>query len=99
MKRLRKKALEIQILTSGDETLDLSPPWVVDSNRLVAEYSFNNFDEAKKFVDEISILAELHNHHPDVSFGWGYVNIILFTHDQNAITDMDLKLAQAISQI
>ena len=99
MKRLRKKALETQILTSGDETLDLSPPWVFDSNRLVAEYSFNNFDEAKKFVDEISILAELHNHHPDVSFGWGYVNIILFTHDQNAITDMDLKLAQAISQI
>ncbi len=54
---------------------------------------------AKRFVDEISILAEIQNHHPDISFGWGYVHLMLFSHDEQKITQRDLVLANAISNI
>ncbi|MDG1557620.1 MAG: 4a-hydroxytetrahydrobiopterin dehydratase, partial [Candidatus Poseidoniaceae archaeon] len=48
---------------------------------------------AKAFVDDISILSEDANHHPEIHFGWGYVVIELHTHDEENITDKDLALA------
>ena len=30
------------------------------------------FKKAKKFVNSVGDLAEEQNHHPDISFGWGY---------------------------
>jgi len=42
--------------------------------------------------------AEAMNHHPDISFGWGYVNITLTTHDAGGITEKDHALAARIDE-
>jgi 4a-hydroxytetrahydrobiopterin dehydratase len=67
-----------------------------DKNSLVAEFKFNNFKEALDFVNHVGVLAENANHHPDISFGWGYVKIILTTHSAGGITDQDYNLAKEI---
>ena len=36
------------------------------------KFNFNNFEESQKFVNKVGDLAEEENHHPDISFGWGY---------------------------
>jgi pterin-4a-carbinolamine dehydratase len=99
MRKSKKRAQAIQIRTYGAEPLDVPSPWRVVNEKLICNFEFPDFDTAKKFVDEISILAEIHNHHPDIKFGWGYVLLELFSHDENKITSRDLSLAQLISEI
>ena len=73
--------------------------WQTKDNKLFNEYKFNDYNQALNFVIEVSKLADNHNHHPDISFGWGYVQIYLYSHDKNAITQRDHQLADAISSL
>ncbi len=73
--------------------------WEEIDGRLMHEVAFENFQEAKSFVDEISDICEEHAHHADIHFGWGYVVIELMTHDEQAITEKDLRLAEAINAL
>lgn len=73
--------------------------WEIKDNKLFTEYKFKNYSEALNFVNKVSDLAEKANHHPDISFGWGYVKIYLFSHDENKLTERDYKLADQISSL
>ena len=81
------------ILIFGAEDMNLPEGWSVVEERLMREFKFPNFSEAKNLVDALSIHAENVNHHPDVHFGWGYVIIELFTHDKGKITESDVQLS------
>ena len=73
--------------------------WKEIDGRLMCEFEFGDFEQAKNFVDQISQLFQVHNLHADVLFGWGYVILELMTHDQQAITELDLNLADAINEL
>lgn len=79
--------------------MDIPTGWTIVEQRLMREFEFENFLMAKAFVDDISILSEDANHHPEIHFGWGYVVIELHTHDEENITDKDLALAHRINQL
>lgn len=73
--------------------------WVLVDGRLMRELECEDFNQAKKIVDKISILAEELNHHPEIHFGWGYVIIECYTHDEDAVTNLDFKLANHIEEL
>lgn len=73
--------------------------WKEVNGKLFKRFEFNNFVESLTFVNKVADLAEKAGHHPDITFGWGYAEISLFTHDKNKITDKDQKLADSIDQI
>lgn len=73
--------------------------WKTKNEKLYKKFEFENFKQALAFVNKVGGLAEKENHHPDISFGWGYVEITLFTHSENKITENDHKLAKAIDQL
>lgn len=75
------------------------PDWSVDDGLLKRRYEFANFAEALAFVNTAGELAEAADHHPDITFGWGYAEIALTTHDRGGITDLDVNLAQRIEMI
>jgi 4a-hydroxytetrahydrobiopterin dehydratase len=80
--------------------LTIPPNWRADNNKLVREYKFDNFKNSFDFVSKVSFVAEEYGHHPDISFGWGYVVITITTHDEGyKITQKDLDLADLINQI
>jgi len=64
-----------------------------DGRHLTREWSFKNFARALDFVNQVSVIAEAENHHPDISFGWGYAKITLMTHDVGGLTENDFVLA------
>ena len=66
---------------------------------LEKEYKFKNFIESQKFVNKIGVIAELEGHHPDISFGWGYAKIKIFTHAIKGLAKSDFILASKIDQI
>ena len=70
--------------------------WEVKNNSLTKKYSFANFADALAFVNRVGEIAEAADHHPDITFGWGYAEISTTTHDRGGITDVDLVLASKI---
>ena len=78
--------------------------WDVKSNEknnfyLIKNFKFTDFEKSKKFIDQISIIAEEENHHPDISFGWGYCKVKIFTHAIKGLAESDFILAAKIDKI
>ena len=71
--------------------------WLAEGKTLKARFEFKNFAEALAFVDRIGVEAERLDHHPDITFGWGYAEIATTTHDRGGVTDMDTTLAEAVN--
>ena len=67
--------------------------------QLTKKFEFENFVEALDFVNKIGKLAEAENHHPDITFGWGYVEVELFTHSENKVTQKDHLLLGKIVEL
>jgi 4a-hydroxytetrahydrobiopterin dehydratase len=79
--------------------LTIPDGWAVVEERLMRAYEFEDFAQAKAFIDEVSKICERQNHHADLHVGWGYAVVECYTHDQNAITDLDYTLAASINEV
>lgn len=65
-----------------------------DGKAIHKHYKFSNFVEALAFVNKLGAIAEGHNHHPDLTLGWGYVGVTFTTHDIGGLGEKDLLLAE-----
>lgn len=76
------------------------PHWTLKDNHDISRhFTFKNFAEALAFVNKIGALAEAEGHHPDISFGWGYVTITLSTHAVSGLSENDFILAAKIDEL
>ena len=66
---------------------------------LIKKFTFKNFLESQKFVNLPGKIAEEEEHHPDISFGWGYSEIKITTHAIKGLSENDFILAAKIDQI
>ena len=78
--------------------------WDVKSNEsksyhLIKEFNFKNFIESQNFVVKVGNIAEEESHHPDISFGWGYCKVKIFTHAIQGLAESDFILAAKIDKI
>ena len=78
--------------------------WDVKSNDdknfyLIKDFKFKNFADSQSFVNKVGDIAEEENHHPDISFGWGYCKIKIFTHAIKGLAESDFILAAKIDKI
>ncbi len=60
---------------------------------------FKNFIESQNFVNRVGKIAEEENHHPDISFGWGYCRLKIFTHAIKGLAESDFILAAKIDKL
>lgn len=68
--------------------------------QLVRRFTFPNFVAAMAFANQLTPLAEAAAHHPDLSIGWGRVDVVLSTHDAgHQVTNKDLALARQINAL
>jgi 4a-hydroxytetrahydrobiopterin dehydratase len=79
---------------------ELQSEWsVVDEHHLARAYKFPNFAAALAFVNRVGALAEAEGHHPDISFGWGYAEIKIYTHAIDGLSESDFILAAKLDQL
>lgn len=76
-----------------------TPMWSILKNKLDRKFKFNDFAEALEFVNKIGTVAEAEGHHPDIKFGWGYVNIELTTHAIDGLSKNDFIVAAKIDSL
>lgn len=81
------------------EMLAKAPAWAVKNSKLVRRFEFPDFASSLEFINQAAVFAEDADHHPDISFGWGYAEFELTTHDRGGITLFDFDLAQKIDSL
>ena len=78
-----------------------TPNWALDgtATRIERRFAFGEFAEALDFVNKVGALAEQEGHHPDITFGWGYCNVVLYTHKIKGLHENDFIMAAKIDQL
>jgi 4a-hydroxytetrahydrobiopterin dehydratase len=77
------------------------PGWDLAPNgkHIERSFRFKNFAAALDFVNAVGAVAEAEGHHPDLRFGWGYVDISLQTHKIDGLHENDFILAAKIDAV
>ena len=62
-------------------------------------FVFADFNAAFGFMARVALLAEKLDHHPEWSNVYKTVDVTLSTHDAGGLTELDVKLAEAMDKI
>jgi 4a-hydroxytetrahydrobiopterin dehydratase len=75
--------------------------WTEVKNRdaITKKFVFEDFNEAFGFMARAALVAEKLDHHPEWFNVYKNVEVTLSTHEANGLTDLDLKLAEAMDKI
>ncbi|MGH8165077.1 MAG: 4a-hydroxytetrahydrobiopterin dehydratase, partial [Rhodanobacteraceae bacterium] len=65
----------------------------VGTHHLEKRYRFANFAEALAFVNRAGEIAEREGHHPNIFLSWGRVQLEIWTHKIDGLTEADFILA------
>lgn len=103
---LRKKCIPCEggmshlMANEIEELRKHAPQWEIKGwHELYRRFKFKNFAEALLFVNKVGALAESEGHHPDIKFGWGYVEVTTFTHAVDGLSENDFILAAKIDAL
>jgi 4a-hydroxytetrahydrobiopterin dehydratase len=72
---------------------------VEESHHLVKKYDFPDFQSGLEFVNRVGDVAEYEGHHPDLYLTWGQVEVKIWTHKIDGLTESDFVLAAKIDQL
>ena len=62
------------------------------------KFVFADFNQAFGFMTRAALLAEKLDHHPEWSNVYKTVEVTLSTHDAGGLTELDVKLAEAMDR-
>lgn len=72
---------------------------VIEEHHLLKTFKFPDFCTALNFVNRVGEVAEQEGHHPLITFTWGKVEIEIYTHKINGLTESDFILAAKIDNL
>jgi 4a-hydroxytetrahydrobiopterin dehydratase len=89
------KKNEIQKLIS-----QLKEGWqVIDGKKLKNVFPFENFNRGMVFVQNVAMIAEEEQHHPDICIHYKNVEVELTTHAIGGLSENDFIMAAKIDNI
>jgi 4a-hydroxytetrahydrobiopterin dehydratase len=76
------------------------PGWeVVGEHHITKTFTFPDFRTALDFVNRVGETAEQEGHHPDIFLTWGKVEIKIWTHKIDGLTESDFIMAAKIDRL
>jgi 4a-hydroxytetrahydrobiopterin dehydratase len=74
------------------------PHWTYDEERdaIGRTFRFKDFNAAFGFMARAALIAEKMDHHPEWSNVYNRVTVTLVTHDAKGLSELDVRLAQAM---
>lgn len=85
------------------ERLDALPGWRLEKGlhpRCISRtWQTPDFASSAILATRIGELADACGHHPDISYGWGYLRVSWRSHDLGGIHENDLLLAHATDRL
>ena len=81
-----------------EQRLDELGDWEREGDEIQKVFEFDDFSSAIKFVNDVAKLADRYDHHPDIDIRYNRVKLVLSTHSEGGLTDLDFDLAGDIEQ-
>jgi 4a-hydroxytetrahydrobiopterin dehydratase len=75
------------------------PDWTLKNDQLFRRIEFKNFSRTMAFVNAVAFLSTEENHHPDVTFGYNYCELVYTTHAINGLSLNDFICAKKVNQL
>ena len=72
---------------------------VKDRDAITKTFTFRDFNEAFGFMTRAALIAEKLDHHPEWFNVYKTVTVTLSTHDAGGLTELDVKLAEAMNRL
>ncbi len=77
------------------------PEWSLthEATRVERRFHFADFVAAMGFVQKVGELAEDQVHHPDITFCWGYAQVVFYTHKIKGLHENDFIMAAKVDAL
>ena len=77
------------------------PGWelIDDAEKLSRMFKFDDFIEAQDFAIRVGDISEAENHHPVVTYSWGWCKVVFYTHKIDGLHDNDFVMAAKVSAL
>jgi 4a-hydroxytetrahydrobiopterin dehydratase len=74
--------------------------WSLADDKIEKTYQFKGYLDGIAFASAVGVVAEAHDHHPDLSIGWRKVTVSFTTHDAgHKVSQKDVDAAAAIDAL
>jgi len=86
---------------AAEKLLNDVPDWTLtdDGHKIRRNYTFDNFLDALAFTNKVGEISEAENHHPDMTLGWGYCNVVFYSHKIGGLHENDFIMAAKTSAL
>jgi 4a-hydroxytetrahydrobiopterin dehydratase len=77
------------------------PGWsdVAGRDAIAKKFVFRDFNQAFGFMTKVALVADKMDHHPEWFNVYKTVEVTLSTHDAAGVTELDIKLAEAMNHL
>ena len=75
------------------------PAWQLRDDKLYRRFTFRDFKAAMRFVDQMADVAEGEGHHPDFAVHYNRVDVTIWTHAIDGLSENDFILAAKIDAL
>lgn len=77
------------------------PGWELtdDATKLTRTFKFRNFAEAQAFATQVGDISEKENHHPVITYSWGYCTLVFYTHKIGGLHENDFIMAAKVNAL
>ncbi len=79
--------------------LESIPAWTYEAPFIERTITFHDYLAGVDSLAAVAELAELHNHHPELTLSWRKLRIQLTTHSKGGVTALDLEMARRINAL
>ena len=78
----------------------LASDWeLIGEKKIRRTFRFSDFASGLAFVNTVGAIAEAEGHHPDLLLAWGRVEVEIWTHAIDGLSESDFILAAKIDGI
>ena len=82
------------------EHLALLTGWqLTPDQKIIREFKFKDFTQAKYFFDIIASIAQEEGHHPELDINYNKLKVTLTTHAAHGLTENDFTMAEIIEEL
>jgi 4a-hydroxytetrahydrobiopterin dehydratase len=81
------------------EALESLKNWRLEGREIVKTFEFTGFLPAMGFVNQVALVAERQDHHPDLLLQYNKVTLRLSTHDAGGLSERDFRFAQTVDAL
>jgi 4a-hydroxytetrahydrobiopterin dehydratase len=73
--------------------------WTREGDAIKRDVTAPTFADGIALVDQVAVVADERDHHPDIDIRWTTITFRLSTHSEGGITGNDVALAREIDRL